>query len=86
MIEGKIKIKKEVGLHARPAANFVKTAERFRSNVWLTKDGIKVNGKSILSILSLAVEKGSTITLTVDGEDEEEAFKTLKEILEKEEP
>ncbi len=85
MVEKEIKIKRDVGLHARPAANFVKTAEKFKSKVWLTKNGIRVNGKSILSILSLAVEKGSKVILSVEGVDEEEAFKSLKEILEKEE-
>jgi len=85
MVEKEIKIKRDVGLHARPAANFVKTAEKFKSKVWLTKNGIRVNGKSILSILSLAVEKGSKVILSVEGVDEEEAFKALKEILEKEE-
>ncbi len=70
-----------VGLHARPAAEFVKVAERFRSRVRLAKDGIWVNGKSILAILSLAAEKGSQVTLEVSGEDEKEAFQVLKEKL-----
>ncbi|MEO0005372.1 MAG: HPr family phosphocarrier protein [candidate division WOR-3 bacterium] len=81
MIREDIKIGGPVGLHARPAAEFVKIAERFKSKVRLSKDGIWVNGKSILAILSLAAEKGSLVTLEVTGEDEEEAFRALKEKL-----
>ncbi|MEO0019285.1 MAG: HPr family phosphocarrier protein [candidate division WOR-3 bacterium] len=81
MIRENIKIGGPVGLHARPAAEFVKIAERFKSKVRLSKDGIWVNGKSILAILSLAAEKGSLVTLEVTGEDEEEAFRALKEKL-----
>ncbi len=72
-----------VGLHARPAAEFVRLAERFKSSVRLAKDGIWVNGKSILAILTLAAEKGSVVTLEVKGEDEEEAFSVLQEKLSK---
>ncbi len=81
MISEKITIENEVGLHARPAALFVKTADRFKSKVTLEKDGIKVNGKSILSILTLAAEKGSELVLIVEGKDEHEAFAALKTIL-----
>ncbi len=70
-----------VGLHARPAAEFVRLAERFKSRVRLGKDGIWVNGKSILAILTLAAEAGSVVTLEVSGEDEAEAFVVLKEKL-----
>jgi phosphotransferase system HPr (HPr) family protein len=78
MIKEEVIVGGPVGLHARPAAEFVKVAERFRSRVRLAKDGIWVNGKSILAILSLAAEKGSVVILEVTGEDEAEAFKTLK--------
>lgn len=81
MITEKIVIENEVGLHARPAALFVKTADRFQARVTLEKDGIKVNGKSILSILTLAAEKGSEVILTVFGTDEQDAFAALKAIL-----
>lgn len=82
MIAEKIVIKNEVGLHARPAAQFVKTAEKFKSNVRLCKDGIWVNGKSVLGILTLAAEQGSEVILEVNGPDEQIAFKELKGILE----
>lgn len=82
MIRETIIIKNEVGLHARPAAQFVKIAERFKSNVRLCKDGIWVNGKSVLGILTLAAEQGSEIILEVNGEDEKQAFNELKGIFE----
>ncbi len=78
MITGKIVIRGAVGLHARPAADFVREAEKFKSKVRLAKDGIWVNGKSILSILTLAAEKGSVVVLEVSGEDEKAAFKVLE--------
>ncbi|MEO0079890.1 MAG: HPr family phosphocarrier protein [candidate division WOR-3 bacterium] len=72
-----------VGLHARPAADFVRVAERFKSRVRLGKDGVWVNGKSILQILSLAAEAGCEVILEVSGRDEDEAFTALKAKLEK---
>lgn len=82
MISEKLIIKNEVGLHARPAAQFVKIAERFKSNVRLCKDGIWVNGKSVLGILTLAAEHGSEVILEISGPDEREAFNELKGVLE----
>lgn len=84
MIQEKIIIKNEVGLHARPAAQFVKIAERYKSKVRLCKDGIWVNGKSVLGILTLAAEQGSEIILEVNGPDELDAFNELKGIFENE--
>ncbi|MBN2378413.1 HPr family phosphocarrier protein [candidate division WOR-3 bacterium] len=77
-----IVIKNEIGLHARPAAQFVKIAEGFTSEIWVTKDGMRVNGKSILSLLTLAAEEGSMLLLEADGPDEHEALEALKKILE----
>ena len=57
------------GLHARPAALFVKTSSRFRSDVWVEKDGEKVNGKSIMGLMMLAAGKGSVLRVTAEGED-----------------
>lgn len=85
MIREELIIGGPVGLHARPAAEFVKLAERFKSRVRLAKDGIWVNGKSILAILTLAAEKGSQVILEVSGEDEQEAFQLLKEKLTRDE-
>ncbi len=82
MIKETIKILNENGLHALPASRFVKTAEKFESDVTLTKDGIEVSGKSIMGILTLACEKGSKVILTCDGKDEKETLKALRKILE----
>lgn len=80
-----IMLKNKIGLHARPAAFFVKRAETFKSEIWVMKDGIRVNGKSILSLLTLAAEQGSKLILEADGPDEDEALTALVEILEGEE-
>ncbi len=77
-------IKNKIGLHARPAAQFVKLAESFESSVWITKDGMKVNGKSILSLLTLAAEEGCVILLEVDGPDEQEAIDVLANVFKEE--
>lgn len=82
MMKGKVVIGGLVGLHARPASSFVQVAERYSSEIRLVKDGMRVNGKSILAILTLAASKGSTVGLEVYGDDEREAFETLKRKLE----
>lgn len=82
MIKEKITILNENGLHALPASRFVKLAEKFMSNVTITKDKVRVSGKSIMGILTLACEKGSKVILMTDGDDEREAFDALRKILE----
>jgi phosphocarrier protein len=82
MTREKIKILNKNGLHALPASRFVKLAEKFNSDIRIMKDGIEVSGKSIMGILTLACEKGSRVTLTCTGEDEKEALKALRKILE----
>ncbi len=81
MIRERIVIENEYGLHALPATKFVKTADRFESEIKLIKDGITVNGRSIMAILTLACEKGSVVELIIDGKDEKKAMKALKRIL-----
>ncbi len=75
-------IRNRLGLHARAAALLVKTANRFVSEIMLEKDGLEVNGKSIMGILMLAASKGSKITLKVDGKDSTEALQALGELIE----
>lgn len=75
-------IKNKLGLHARAAALLVKTANRFVSEISLEKDGLAVNGKSIMGILMLAASKGTRITLKAEGKDEEEAMETLGRLIE----
>jgi len=71
-----------LGLHARAAALLVKTANRFASEVTIEKDGLEVNGKSIMGILMLAASKGTKITLKVEGRDSVQAMQTLSRLIE----
>jgi phosphocarrier protein HPr len=75
-------IKNRLGLHARAAALLVKTANRFVSEVTIEKDGLEVNGKSIMGILMLAASKGTKITLKVEGTDSVQAIQTLARLIE----
>ncbi len=77
-----IRIENELGLHARPAALFVQKANRYRSDIFLEKDGMEVNGKSIMSVMMLAVESGTEIRIRASGEDEEIAIRDLKALIE----
>jgi len=74
-------IQNRVGLHARPAAILVQTANKFKSNISVEKDGKKVSAKSILGVLSLGVEKGTTVSVTIEGEDEEKAMEAVGELV-----
>src|SRR6186997_349128 len=66
-----------LGLHARPSAMFVKVCSRFKSDVWVEKDGEQVNGKSIMGLMMLAAGHGSKLIVTAEGTDAEEAVKEL---------
>jgi len=81
MLRKEFTIKNKVGLHARPASVLVQTANKFKSDIKIEKDGRIVSAKSILGVLSLGAEKGSTIIVTVDGVDEEEALKTIEDLV-----
>ena len=74
-------VQNQVGLHARPAATFVKKANNYKSNIWVEKDGTEVNGKSIMGLLMLACPLGSKIMLKVDGVDEQMAFEELGQLI-----
>jgi phosphocarrier protein HPr len=71
-----------LGLHARAAAQLVQTANRYRSEIHVEKDGTEVNGKSIMGVLTLAAAKGTTITVSCDGEDAEAAMVALAKVIE----
>ncbi len=77
MIKRTVRIVNKLGLHARPAAMLVTAAARHESEVFLTKDDLRVNGKSIMGVMMLAAEKGTELTIEVDGPDEESAMKEL---------
>lgn len=77
MIEKKIKIINNAGLHTRPAATIVKLAAKYKCEFYIYKDGMNVNGKSIIGVMTLAAEKGSEVLLTFEGEDELEAAEVI---------
>jgi phosphocarrier protein len=82
MVKKKIAIKNKLGLHARAAVKFMNLANRFASSVLIEKDGNKIDGKSILGILTLAAVQGSEITLTIFGPDEDQALNALEVLIE----
>ncbi len=77
MLEKQVKVKLKTGLQARPAALFVQEANRFSSDIFLEKDGKKVNAKSIMGLMSLAISSGSEVGLIANGSDEAEAIEAL---------
>lgn len=81
-IKAELTIHNRNGLHARPAAMFVKTASRYRSEIWVEKDGERVSGKSIMGLMMLAAGKGSILHVEAEGEDAEQALADLKKLVE----
>jgi len=82
VIQREVTVRNRLGLHARAAARFVHTANRFRSRVTLSRDGRTMDGKSILGILLLAASQGTALQLGADGEDEEAALVALCALVE----
>lgn len=82
MIEQKLIIQNKYGLHARPAALFVEIASKYDADVTIIKDGVEVNGKSIMGLLILAAEKGNEIILRSNGKDEVDLIQALVVLLE----
>ncbi len=74
-------IQNRLGLHARPAALLVKEAARFRSDVFLAKNGLEVNGKSIMGVMMLAAELGSEVDIRAEGQDAEAALTALQALI-----
>ena len=72
-----VEIVNKLGLHARPSARLTQMASGFKSNVFMSRNGRRVNAKSIMGVMMLAASKGSTITLETEGEDEAEAMEAL---------
>jgi phosphocarrier protein HPr len=75
------RVTNRLGMHARPAALFVTHASRFKSDIFIEKDGLKVNGKSIMGVMMLAAEKGSELIIYADGEDETQAAEDLTNLI-----
>ena len=82
MIRREVTIRNRLGLHARAAARFVHTANRFRARVTASRNGRTMDGKSILGILLLAASQGSVLELCADGEDEDAAVDALSALVE----
>jgi phosphocarrier protein len=81
MIKQTVTIVNKLGMHARPSAMFVTEATRFQSEVWLTKDGQRINGKSIMGVMMLAAEMGSEIEIEVTGPDAEASMAALVKVI-----
>ena len=81
MTERSVQIVNKLGIHARPAAEIVKVAARFRSSITIIRDDMEVNGKSIMGVMMLAAECGATILLRTDGPDEIEALDALAALI-----
>jgi len=80
-IEREIMIINRLGLHARPAAMFVRIASRYRSEVWVEKEGEQINGKSIMGLMMLAAGQGSKLTIRCEGPDADKVMEELEELI-----
>jgi phosphocarrier protein len=76
-------IQNRLGLHARPSAMFVKTCNRFKCEIWVEKDGERVNGKSIMGLMMLAAGQGSRLKVSCEGVDETVAMEEIERLLER---
>jgi phosphocarrier protein len=81
MIERAVQIVNRNGLHARPAAEVVKTAAKFKSEITIMRDDLEVNGKSIMGVMMLAAEFGATLTVRANGPDAQEAVDAIAELI-----
>ena len=81
LVQREVEIVNRAGMHARPAAEFVKTAGRFASDIRVEKDGLEVNGKSIMGVLMLAAERGCRLRLSAEGKDAEAAVDALADLV-----
>ena len=81
MVQASVTVVNRLGMHARPAAMFVSHASKFKSEVFIEKNGLKVNGKSIMGVMMLAAEAGSELIIYANGEDQDAALKTLVDLV-----
>ena len=80
VVKKKITVVNRLGLHARPAAQIVQQASRFKSEIRLSKDGLEVNAKSIMGVMMLAAEMGSIVWVSADGPDEAAAVEAIERV------
>jgi phosphocarrier protein len=83
MIERTVKIINKAGLHTRPAATIVKMAAKYKCDFYISRDGMNINGKSIIGVMTLAAEEGSELVLSFNGEDEDQASKEIIDYFER---
>lgn len=83
MIQQEVTIRNRAGMHTRPAAALVKLAAKYKAEFFIEKDGMEINGKSIIGVMTLAAEQGSNLLLKFDGEDEEQARKEIVALFER---
>ena len=81
MTEAEVEIVNRLGLHARPSARVSALAVKFEAEVWLTKNGRRVNAKSIMGVMMLAAARGATLKIEADGPDEADAVAALRELI-----
>ena len=80
-VEKEVTIVNRLGMHARPAAMFVRIASRFRSEIWVEKEGEQINGKSIMGLMMLAAGQGSKLRVRCEGPDAQEALRELEQLI-----
>ena len=76
-----VRIVNRLGMHARPAALFVRASARYRSEIYVSRDGVEIHGTSIMGVMMLAAEHGSTIVIRAAGEDSEDALAALRSLV-----
>ena len=81
MLQQEVEIINKLGLHARASAKLTQVAGRFKSNVWVSRNGRRVNAKSIMGVMMLAAAKGSTLVVETDGPDEDQAMKAVTHLI-----
>jgi phosphocarrier protein len=81
MIQQELEIINKLGLHARASAKFTQLAAKFQSEIWLTRNGRRINAKSIMGVMMLAAGKGAKVTLEADGADENDALAALTALI-----
>ena len=81
MVERSVQVTNKNGIHARPAAEIVKLAARYKSQITMTREDLEVNGKSIMGVMMLAAEYGATLVLRADGPDADDAIHALSTLI-----
>jgi phosphocarrier protein len=81
MPEREVQVINEAGIHARPAAEIVKTAARFRADITIVKEGLDVNARSIMGVMRLAAECGSTVLIKAEGDDAQAAIDAIADVI-----